>query len=84
MTPECTATCDARDQVDAAVEVLAISDVCPFVIGQPMYDGLHLDVADPACPARCEEFGKAWATACRTCVRTELESRGRRIKEDRS
>lgn len=81
MTPECTAACETRDLLAQALEALAIADNCPFTIAGPLYDGLHVDVSDPECYARCAEFGPEWAVQCHICVREALEERVCAAKE---
>jgi hypothetical protein len=73
--PECTAACDVRELLEAAVHAIASADNCPFTLMGPLYDGLHVDVTDPECYARCAEFGPEWGVQCHICVVEALQER---------
>lgn len=74
-----------RDMLEAAIEALVTGgENCPFTIAGPLNDGLHVDITDPECYARCADFGPEWAVQCRICVREALEERAIALKESRA
>jgi len=93
MTPECTATCDVRDTLDAAIDVFALAYTCPFMPVLPLYDPAapRVDVTDEECPARlnsadvpAEQWCAAWTAGCRECVSEYLEELAIAAKEARA